>query len=471
MTILSKQIVRGLPSTAFILSGLWAGAVSLAGEFSDMAATFGTTLTLSGTHQDVTTNPDGTSIDFWVPSYEGAPATAVSLSNPHIASADVYGNVYIADKYSHAILRITPDGLIHTFAGTHQPGFNGDGPASATTLQLSKPNGLFVLADGTVYLLDPGNQRIRRVDRNGTMTTVVVDADPRWMPSGRALWVSPDESLIYYTHEYTPVPPLLISDGAVVKKWTRAGGIELVCDKTVGFRNPGNIAVNPVDGKLYVTDRAEEDASRLATGLFRIDGVNQRTRMTGNVTQPQASDKQVALNSFIEGTRGIAFRADGSYFLCGHKDGDVWFVDTSGVIHRYLRGSGKKDNYMILNGQHPPLQDMDYFAQPRAVTLAPNGDLLVVSNDSGFVFKVNRADPQPAPIGFHLSGIDGGGAHLSWEGVFGYGYRLESSPSLSPPAWVPVGAVSAPPQQTHLNFNDPSPGSTTTKFYRLLPSL
>ena len=118
---------------------------------------------------------NGVGINFWQPSYEGGPASAAALSGPHIANADAFGNVYIADKFSHAILKITADGNIHTFAGTHVAGFNGDGPAPANTLQLNLPNGLFVFPDGTVYLLDPGNRRIRRVGTDGIMTTIVTD--------------------------------------------------------------------------------------------------------------------------------------------------------------------------------------------------------------------------------------------------------------------------------------------------------
>lgn len=445
-----------------------------AGEFEDLAAGFGTTLTLAGLPHATTSNPDGTAIDFWTPASEGAVAATVSLSNPHMAAADAYGNTYIADKASHSILKITPDGILHTFAGTHEAGFNGDGPAPATSLQLFSPNGLFVFPNGLVYLLDPGNHRIRRVDTNGIMTTVVTDPEPNWYPSGRALWVSADEQLIYYTHEFKPLVvggvTNLFADGAVVKRWTPGDGIELVCSKDVGFRNPGNIAVNPADGKLYVCDRAEDDTTKIAPGLFRIDGPNQRTRMTGNITQPLAVDGQAAVNSYIDGPRGIAFRFDGSYFLCGHKDGNVWFVDTGGILHRFLRGAGKKDGYSLPNGVHPPLTTVDYFAQPRAVTLAPNGSLLVVCNDSGYVFRVNSVAP-PDPLSDFQIRINGtSGVRLNWTGVFGHGYRVEKSVDPLLQTWGPVGAVGGAADGT-VQFTDPEPAVRSQAFYRVLPAL
>ncbi|MEY2411353.1 MAG: hypothetical protein QOF48_4023 [Verrucomicrobiota bacterium] len=445
-----------------------------ADEFQDLSASFGTTLRLAGIHQATTSNPDGSAIDFWTPAFEGAPANTVTLSNPHMAGADAYGNVFIADKSSHAILKITTDGRIHTFAGTHSPGFNGDGPDAATELQLASPNGLFVFPNGIVYVLDPGNHRIRRIDTNGIMTTVVNDPEPDWYPSGRALWVRPDEQLIYYTHEFRPLVQNgvtnLFADGAVIKKWTVDEGIEVVCPKSVGFTNPGNIAVNPVDGKLYVCDRAEDDTTKMATGLFRIDGPEDRVRITGNITQPLAADGQLAIHSYIDGPRGIAFRADGSYFVCGHKDGNIWFVDTEGVLHRYLRGLGRKDSYILPDGQHPPLVAQDYFAQPRAVTLAPNGNLLVVCNDSGFVFRVNNASVPDAPSGIHMTLQGAGGVRLSWTGVFGHGYRVERATDLSPANWRGIGAVGGNPEGPTL-FIDPQPATLSHGFYRILPSL
>ena len=442
----------------------------LGGEYTDVEASLGAVTTLAGVAHTVTTNPDGTGINFWLSEYEGAAAKHVSLSNPHIAAADAFGNTYIADKTSHSILRISSDGLIHTFAGTHEPGFNGDGPAPARTLQITSPNGLFVFPDGTVYLLDPGNHRIRRVDRSGVMTTVVNDPDPSWMPSGRALWVSADQSLIYYSHEYPPIPPSLVASGAVIKQWTPSRGIEVVCNADAGFRNPANLAVNPVDGKLWVTDRAEEDLTKLETGVFRIDGINQRTRMTGDVNEPKASSEQEAVHSFIEQPRGIAFLADGSYFLCAHKDGNVWYVDVHGILHRYLQGSGKGDTYLVNDGERPPLNSKNVISQPRAVTLAPNGDLLVVSNDSGYLLRVRSIAPPVLPGDFRLTPLAGTGVRLQFTGEFGRGYRVQRASSMGAPDWDALGALGGGPTGTVLRFQDFPPESGAAFFYRLLPA-
>lgn len=473
---MKRLLHRSLAFAAFL-----AAPFLRADEYSDLVASFGTVTNVIGFHQATTNNPDGTGINFWTPAFENAPASTVALSGPHIAGADAFGNMYIADKFSHSILKITPDGRVHTFAGTHVAGFNGDGPAPANTLQLSVPNGVFVFPNGVVYLLDPGNRRIRRVGLDGIMTTVVTNpvTEPGhaagtgydWYPSGRALWVSPDEQLIYFTNEFAPVAPSTIADGATVKKWTPANGVEVVCSKSVGFRNPGNIAVNPVDGKLYVTDRAEDDATLVEQGVFRIDGTDARTRITGNGSSPVAFDGQPAATSFIEQPRGIAFLPNGAFFLCAHKGANganIWYVDTAGVLHLYIRGKKSQDVYNLINGMHPPLTAQDYFSQARAVTIAPNGNLMCVCNDSGYLFVVHSVAPPALPADFHPTLRDVSGLHLRWSGTFGHGYLVERSHELVPSNWEIIGAAGGP--ASALEFTDEAVPAGHA-FYRIAPSL
>ncbi len=445
-------------------------------EFTDFCASMGTVTNLVGIHQAATNDANGFAINFWQSGFEGANAASVALSNPHMAQADAFGNVYIADKSSHTVLKLAADGTIHTIAGIHTAGFNGDGPAQGNALQISNPNGLYVFPDGTVFILDPGNHRIRRIGTDGVMTTVVNDPDPNWYPSGRALWVQPDEQLIYYTNEFAPVPPSIIADGATVKKWTPAGGIEVVCEKAVGFRNPGNLAVNPIDGKLYVCDRAEEDLTKVEIGMWRIDGFNARTRMTGNVYNSFPVDGQPALTSFVDQPRGIAFFANGAYLLCGHKNGNVYYISTTGQIYLYLHGRATKDYYNLTNGLHPPLTGLapngqEWFSQPRAVTLAPNGNILVVGADSGFVFQVGNATTPHLPSDLHITTKDATGALLNWSGQYSRGYRVQHTSTLSPPNWQTVGAAPGTPAGVPSLFHDAAAGVETQGFYRLLPSL
>ncbi|HEX9096859.1 MAG TPA: LuxR C-terminal-related transcriptional regulator [Candidatus Dormibacteraeota bacterium] len=82
------------------------------------------------------------------------------------------GTIYICDRSANIVYSYTPgDQIPKVFAGTGQVGFSGDtGPA--TGAQLNRPGGLAVDGHGNVYIADSGNNRVRKVDANGTINTV-----------------------------------------------------------------------------------------------------------------------------------------------------------------------------------------------------------------------------------------------------------------------------------------------------------
>jgi DNA-binding beta-propeller fold protein YncE len=102
---------------------------------------------------------------------DGGPALEAQLNNPIGVALDHDGNVLIADALYHRIRRVTPDGTITTIAGNGIPWFSGDGgPATAPSLQY--PTGVALDHDGNVFIADAANQRIRRIDPDGTIATV-----------------------------------------------------------------------------------------------------------------------------------------------------------------------------------------------------------------------------------------------------------------------------------------------------------
>ena len=84
---------------------------------------------------------------------------------------DGLGNLYIADSGNNRILKVGLDGTIRTVAGEGTSGFTGDG-GQAVKAQLNLPTGLAVDAAGTLFIADTGNNRVRRVSPDGTITTV-----------------------------------------------------------------------------------------------------------------------------------------------------------------------------------------------------------------------------------------------------------------------------------------------------------
>jgi sugar lactone lactonase YvrE len=102
---------------------------------------------------------------------DGGPATSARLGFPNSVSATADGGFLIADFVNNRVRRVSPDGTITTIAGTGGWGFSGDG-GPATQAQLNSVAEAVETADGGLLIVDTGNNRVRRVSPDGTITTV-----------------------------------------------------------------------------------------------------------------------------------------------------------------------------------------------------------------------------------------------------------------------------------------------------------
>jgi hypothetical protein len=101
----------------------------------------------------------------------GIPARRSALGSPQSLCVDATGRVYFADSYNHVILRIDEDGTLRRIAGIGRPGAGGDG-GPATAAALNQPYDVRLDSDGSLYIADFGNHRIRKVTPDGLMHTV-----------------------------------------------------------------------------------------------------------------------------------------------------------------------------------------------------------------------------------------------------------------------------------------------------------
>jgi sugar lactone lactonase YvrE len=307
-------------------------------------------------------------INNWRPEFEGAPATNALLSGPHIAVADRAGYIYIADKDAHGVRKIRRDGTIITVAGTSLPGNGPDIPTPGTQVALTEPNGLWVHGDGTLFILDLGNGKVRRLDTNGILRTLFTV--PGGILIGRGLWVSDDETLAYFC------------SSSVVKKWTTSGG---VTDFVTGFISLGNLAVDP-GGNVLVTDRSGHR-------VYRLSPAGDRTVIAGNGLTLGGGDGQLAIDTALEEVRGVWCMPNGALLVATHRSSRVWYIDTGGYIHLMLHGNR--------NGAHAG--DGTWFYNPlearvsecRAVTMDYDGNILITENDVGFIRRVQFLPFQP----------------------------------------------------------------------------
>jgi len=310
-------------------------------------------------------------VNYWLSNFEGGFATNAALSRPHMATADAAGNVFIADKNSHAVLQVTPDARIHTVAGLHAPGNGPDGPAPGTSVALNSPNGLWLGADGTVYVLDTGNGKVRWLDSNGLLTTLFTS--PKGINGGRGLWVKDDRTLAYF------------DSGSHVKKWTPGGGIQSV--NLGDFNDLGNFIVNPA-GDLIVTDHGANQVYLLLTS-----GANpgSSTVLFGNGMTGRAVDGTPALSNVLYGVRGVWPVPTGGHLLATQEGSQVLYIDPAGILHILLDGAA---GFHMGDGQWFYLPGFK-ISEARSVTMDCRGNILIVENDRGYVRQVDflRLDP------------------------------------------------------------------------------
>lgn len=281
-------------------------------------------------------------VNGWRPSFEGARAADVELSRPHIAMSDAAGNVYVADKDAHAVRRIDPSGTLTTVAGVNEPGDDGDEPGPATERHLAAPNGLYVLADGTFFILDLGNAKVRRVTKDGTLTTMLSYPD---LEEGRGLWVSAAQDEIVFC------------SGTQLMRWREGESAAVLAE---GFDELGNIASDG-DGGFWVTDRG-------AGALQHVDATGRYT----SVIAGEGSDEDGARGQDVSlpGVRAVWPDDRGGLFVGPGRSYALYYLDSNGTLHGLLTHAEAK--------------------AIRAITVAPAGDLIIVGNDGGIVWRLPK---------------------------------------------------------------------------------
>jgi uncharacterized protein (TIGR03437 family) len=114
---------------------------------------------------------------------DGGLAANASVSDVMGMVVDTSGNLYFGDATNRRIRKITPGGIISSIAGVGTEGFSGDG-GPATQAQLGRPMGLAFDGAGNLFVADSTNNRIRRIDVNGTITTVAGTGVPGFSGDG-----------------------------------------------------------------------------------------------------------------------------------------------------------------------------------------------------------------------------------------------------------------------------------------------
>lgn len=101
---------------------------------------------------------------------DGGPALAAQVTHPDGVSIGPDGLLYFVDTEHHLVRRVNADGNVESLIGTGTPGYTGEG-LPATRSPIRRPRGFTVAPDGSVYVVDSNNQRIRRARKSSRATS------------------------------------------------------------------------------------------------------------------------------------------------------------------------------------------------------------------------------------------------------------------------------------------------------------
>ena len=250
--------------------------------------------------------------------------TATQFNYPYGVDVDVAGNIYVADKLNHRIRKISDSGVVTTFAGSTIGSVNGTGTAA----QFNSPSGVAVAIDGTVYVADTANDRIRKITAAGVVTTLAGSTQGSANGTGTtARFNSPSGIAI------DAVGNVYVADKGNhrIRKITSAGVVTTFAGSTLGytdgiataaqFHSPLDVAVD-VTGNVYVADAINHRIRKITT-----DGT-----VTTFAGSTQGVSDGLGTAAQFYSPAGVAVDASGNVYVADEINSRIRKVTAAGMV-------------------------------------------------------------------------------------------------------------------------------------------
>ena len=375
---------------------------------------------------------------------DGGSAMAAQINAPAAVTLDVSGNLYIADSANNRIRKITPSGIVTTVAGTGAGGYSGDG-SPGVQAQLKNPQGLTADADGNVYIADSGNNRIRKLLPDGTLITIAGNGNASFFGDGGASnsaslhsphgIYSAGGGYIYIADTGNQRIRELLPDGTIT---TVAGN---------GGQGPGGDGGPATGAQLNLPTDVTLDA---AGNIYIADQGNNRVRMVrpdGTISTFAGS----AAYGLGDGGNATAAQLDAPTSVAADAAGNVYVSDSghnrvreiSGGIISTLAGTGD----CCYGGDGGPAGS-GQLTTPSGLLVDSSGRLVVSDTGNNAVRLIQQA---PTGNGPAISAIANGasnqtGAIAPGEIVVIFGSGLGPAQLTAPPVTNTAGNAVGPVQ-------------------------
>ena len=279
---------------------------------------------------------------------DGGYAINASLNYPSDVAIDNYQNLFISDRSNNRIRKINRKGIITTIAGSGVLGYNGDfGPGKKASL--NNPFGIAFDIKGNLYIADRGNNRIRKLDTQGIITTICGDGyhafGGSYGPAARASLAYPTDVAV------DPQGTLYIADRnnnrirkidslGIITPFAGTGKTDYNGDNEISSETnlylPLAIALDS-EGQMIIVDRSH----------FRIRKIDLNTRkvktLAGNGKSYFKGDYGTALGATLSSPSGIVIDSKGNILFTDQTHNRIRKIDRRGVISTFA-GNGKLGN-------------------------------------------------------------------------------------------------------------------------------
>ena len=274
---------------------------------------------------------------------DNGPALNSQFSYPYGIDVDSIGNIYVADNGNNCIRKIDTAGIITTVAGIGSLGYSGDN-GLATSAQLYYPYDVAVDSKGNIFICDYANNRIRKVDTAGIITTVAGNGNPGFSGDGglatnakldRPLSVDVDHQGNIYISDGYNLRIRKVDTLGIITTFAGNGIYGFAGDggpaDSASFRYTYSMAFDAA-GNCYVSDGGNNR-------VRKIDTNNIITTFAGGGVGSYSGDGGQADSAGMYSPMGISFDAAGNLFIVEHNNHIVRKVDTAGIISTYA-GTG-----------------------------------------------------------------------------------------------------------------------------------